>query len=74
MWTAKLRDNYRNKMEWTHYSMMYGLAKRLGFRSAKATWEANPTVQGSTDPRDFCIVKKRVKLLKGTRCRSSVKN
>ena len=56
MWTAKLQDNYANRQEWTRYSMMYGLAKRLGFRSAKAAWEANPTIQGSTNPADFRVV------------------
>jgi len=29
---------------------MYGLAKRLGFRSAKKAWFANPTVRDSAEP------------------------
>lgn len=56
MWTANLQDSYANRQEWTRYSMMYGLAKRLGFRSAKKAWEANPLIQGSTNPADFRVV------------------
>ena len=28
---------------------MYGLAERLGFKSAEKAWEANPVIQGSTE-------------------------
>ena len=63
MWTAKLRDNYNNNKElWESYSEEFGLAQRLGFKSAEEAWEANPTIQGSAHPNDFQVVK-NVKIL-----------
>jgi len=57
MWQARLRDNYDGDFgQWQDYSDTYGLAERLGFGSAKEAWEANPMVQGSTDPSDFRVV------------------
>ncbi len=59
MWKSKLRQQYSSFDEWKDYSDTYGLAKRLGFNSAEEAWKANPTVQGSTDPKDFKIVKEQ---------------
>ncbi len=57
MWRSTLRDNYDDDFgQWLEYSDMYGLAGRLGFVTAEEAWEANPTIQGSTDPRDFKVV------------------
>lgn len=57
MWRSTLRDNYDNDFgQWLAYSDMYGLAGRLGFTTAEEAWEANPTIQGSTDPQDFMVV------------------
>ena len=53
----KLRSMYDNFAEFKYYSGMYGLHRRLGFRSAKAAWDANPTVQHSVVPGDFRVVK-----------------
>ena len=55
MWRGKLRRQYSCFEEFREYSETYGLAARLGFKSARAAWAANPTVQGSTDPRDFKV-------------------
>ena len=55
-WKGKLRKEYADFDEWKRYSDMYGLAKRLGFSSARAAWDANPTIQGSTDPKDYRVV------------------
>lgn len=57
MWQSTLRENYGDDFgAWLAYSDMYGLAGRLGFTTAEDAWEANPTIQGSTDPRDFKVV------------------
>lgn len=56
MWSGKLRRQYSSLAEFREYSETYGLTERLGFKSARAAWVANPTVQGSTDPRDFKVV------------------
>lgn len=59
MWKAKLQKNYSSLKEWESYSEVYGLAKRLGFKTPKAAWEANPLIQGSVNPSDFKVVKGR---------------
>jgi hypothetical protein len=56
VWKGKLRRQYTSFEEFAAYSEVYGLAERLGFKSAGAAWAANPTVQGSTDPRDYKAV------------------
>ena len=57
MWRSTLRNNYDdNFSQWLSYSDMHGLAGRLGFATAEEAWEANPTIQGSTDPQDFKVV------------------
>lgn len=57
-WQCRLQDNYEgNYEEFEAYSNMYGIAKRLGFRSNKKAWEANPIIQGSVEPSDLCVVK-----------------
>lgn len=49
----KLRRNYDNFDQFEAYSEMYGLHTRLGYKSAKTAWKANPVIQGSTNPTDF---------------------
>jgi hypothetical protein len=58
MWKAKLQKNYASFEEWESYSEVYGLAKRLGFKTPRAAWEANPLIQGSVNPSDFKVVKR----------------
>ena len=53
MWREFLQKNYGSREEWLAYSDAYGLAERLGFDSAEAAWDANPFIQGSTNPADF---------------------
>ena len=54
-WRRKVRDNYASLDELRAYDRTYSIARRCGFRSAKALWEANPLIGGSTNPRDFGI-------------------
>lgn len=58
-WEAKLRDNYSSFEEWQSYSQTYGLTARLGFYDEQEAWDKNPTIQGSTNPADFKVVKPR---------------
>ena len=51
-----LQLGYGNFEEFEAFSDMYGLAKRLGYKSAAAAWKANPLVQSSVEPSDFCKV------------------
>lgn len=55
-WQCRLRDNYVSFDEFRSMAQTYGLHKRLGFVSPLHAWQANPLVQGSTVPSDFCLV------------------
>jgi hypothetical protein len=52
-WQGRLHTVYLDLDEWKAYCRNYGLHRRLGYRSAVATWRANPVVQGSVDPSDY---------------------
>lgn len=56
-WKGRLKKQYKDFAEFEHYDEIYGLAKRLGFKSAKEAWQKNPLIQGSTDPNDYKVVK-----------------
>jgi hypothetical protein len=52
-WQDRLQAVYLDIAEWRAYCRNYGLHRRLGYRSAKAAWKANPVVQGSVVPSDY---------------------
>ena len=52
-WQSRLQKVYTDFEEFEEYDRNYGVAKRLGFKSAESAWKKNPTVQGSTNPSDF---------------------
>jgi len=54
---CRLRANYKGYKEFESYAETYGLHTRLGYKTPRAAWDANPTVQGSVDPSDFRKVK-----------------
>lgn len=60
-WQGRLQEQYLNFEEFLACSETYGLAKRLGFRTARAAWDANPMVQGSVIPEDYRVVAKKQK-------------
>ncbi len=55
---CRLRENYAGFAEFERYAETYGLHGRLGFKTPRAAWNANPMIQGSVDPSDFRKVKK----------------
>jgi hypothetical protein len=61
MWTNNLQSIYDNFEEFESYDSVYNLAARLGFKSARTAWKANPKVQGSTNPADLKVVKQEKK-------------
>lgn len=66
-WKAKVRNVYSSLEELQHHDSVYEIAKRCGYKSCKTLWEKNPMIGGSTDPKDFGIVKaKKKKLSEGT--------
>lgn len=54
-WEGRLRDQYRSFSEFEACSMTYGLAFKLGFKTAREAWDANPLVQGSVEPSDYRV-------------------
>jgi len=55
-WQAKLHEVYDNYEEFEIYSDVYGVAARLGCASPEIAWAVNPTIQGSVNPKDLCVV------------------
>ncbi len=55
-WQDKLQNVYTSLTEFRQWNALYGLAQRLGYRSALAAWRDNPTVRGSVLPSDYCRV------------------
>lgn len=56
-WRTRLQNNYTSFHDWEHFSDMWGLAKRLGYGTARAAWVCNPVAEGSTNAGDFRKVK-----------------
>jgi hypothetical protein len=54
---CRLQNNYAGLAEFERYAETYGLHSRLGFKTPRAAWDANPTIQGSVEPSDFRKVK-----------------
>lgn len=52
-WQCKLRKNYANFEEFEYYAELRGLHIRLGYKTPRNAWLANPVVQGSVIPSDF---------------------
>ncbi len=55
-WQGYLQDQYSGLPEFRRYSGSFGLSDRLGYDSTAEAWEANPLIQGSTNPDDYCRV------------------
>lgn len=57
IWKSRLQKQYSDFEKFQGYDDNYGLAERLGFDSAEEAWEANPMIQGGTDPEDYKVIK-----------------
>jgi hypothetical protein len=55
-WQARLREVYHDCQEFTAYAETYGLHLKLGYKTPENAWRANPLVQGSVNPDDYCKV------------------
>jgi hypothetical protein len=53
---CKLQDSYESYTVWDGCANTWGLHLKLGFDSARGAWNANPTIQGSVEPSDFCKI------------------
>jgi hypothetical protein len=50
---CRLQENYASLAEFEEYDRMYHLVSRLGYKTARGAWNANPMIQGSVEPSDF---------------------
>ncbi len=55
-WQSHLREVYRSYDEFTAYAETYGVHLSLGYKTPESAWRANPLVQGSVHPGDYCKV------------------
>ena len=53
---SRLQSRYSSADEWHTYSVMYGIAKRLGFSACHPAWVANPVIESSVNPSDLRVV------------------
>lgn len=56
-WRARLREVYGSAEEFEAWDGCYGLLERLKFASVAEAWEADPIIQGGTNPADYGVVK-----------------
>lgn len=52
-WRSRLRTQYATPKEFAMYDLYNGLARRLGYRSPRTAWQANPVIEGSVRPDDY---------------------
>jgi hypothetical protein len=57
----KLHNLYSSYEDFHAWSDIYGLAKRLGYKSAETAWKTNPTVEFSTNPSDYRKVRSKAR-------------
>lgn len=58
LWTMRVRKSYDSLEELQAYCDLYGIAERLGYKSAASLWKANPVIGGSAIPSDLCVIKR----------------
>lgn len=49
----RLQTAYENLADFRRYDRVYNLARRLGCKSAKSAWDANPVIESSVEPGDY---------------------
>ncbi len=60
-WQDKLQNIYGTIEHFREFSNSFGVHRRLGYHSVQDVWEANPTIQGSINPDDLCVVTEKPK-------------
>lgn len=55
-WQNKLQKVYSSFEEFVSYCGTYNIHERLGYSTPLKAWQANPTIQGSTNPDDLTKV------------------
>lgn len=52
---CRLQESYSS---FKYYCEIFSLHSKIGFKTPQEAWEANPVIQGSTNPSDFQIKQK----------------
>jgi len=52
----RLRTDYSSFEDYKQFAETYNLHSRIGYSTPEAAWKANPLIQSSTNPSDFCRV------------------
>ncbi len=58
---GKLQAGYDSFEEFEGYCEIYNIHSRLGFKTPKAAWKANPLVRLSVEPSDLEVVGEEIK-------------
>ena len=51
-----LQSRYADFADFEKYASMWSIHTRLGYKTIRRCWDANPLVQSSTNPADLCRV------------------
>lgn len=54
-WVMHVQESYPSLEELEAYDDMYGIAKRVGFSSAKELWDADPILKGGVNPGELSL-------------------
>ncbi len=52
-WRGRLREVYVNESDLERYDSVYAILTRLGYKTVRGAWKANPMIEGGTNPGDF---------------------
>lgn len=58
-WRTRIKNNYSSFKEFLGYCEFFGIHKTFGFKSAEGLWKKNPVVEGSINPSDFRVYKRK---------------
>jgi len=61
-WKDRVRDIYSSLEELRAYDRTYGIAGRLGYKSATELWNDNPMISGSVHPKDLRVIRRGERL------------
>lgn len=61
-WKDRVRDIYSSIEELRAYDRTYGIAGRLGYKSATELWNDNPMISGSVHPKDPRVIRRGERL------------
>jgi hypothetical protein len=55
-WQNRLQNEYKSLEAFEQYCSVYNNHLSLGYPTPEEAWDANPMIQGSVEPSDYCRV------------------